>query len=78
MGGGGGGGGFGDAVTEHRYNMTLSVQARNLFNHENFSNYTSSLQSPIFGEPNSLANNGNQAAGAASNRRIELQVRFSF
>jgi len=34
--GGGRGGPFGGGTTEHRYNLTLSINARNLLNHVNY------------------------------------------
>ena len=87
----GGGGGFrnifGDATTEHRYNLTFAVSARNLLNHVNPGLPIGNLTSPLFGESNSLAGGfgpgggGGGPGGAqnvANNRRIELQLRFSF
>jgi len=78
MGGGGGMRGmFGDATTDRRFNLVLSVSARNLFNTTNDGAFTGNLTSPFFGRANSLAG-GFGPAQAASNRRLELQLRFIF
>ena len=89
-GGGGGRGGFGggssgetlggDSRTESRYNLTLSVNFQNLFNHTNAGAPVGNLSSPFFGQSNAGAGRfgfggGGQAGG---NRRVELQLRFSF
>jgi len=86
--GGGGGGGFGrgpggpggpfgaGAATSRRYNLTLSVNARNIFNHVNLAAPIGDLTSPLFGQSNALA--GGPFSSAAANRKIELQASFSF
>jgi hypothetical protein len=79
--GGGGGGGFGGGSTaEKRYNVTFSVSAQNLFNRANLNTPVANLSSPLFGESTTSAGRfgGAGGAGAGGNRRIELQVRFSF
>ncbi len=80
-GGGGGGprGGFGDPVTNQRYNLTIGLSARNLLNDVNLAppiGILSSPLSPLFGHSNALA--GGFFGSATANRRIELQMRFSF
>jgi len=81
-GGGGGGGGdrgggmFGGAPSNYRYNLTFSVNARNIFNNVNVSNPVGNLSSPIFGESNGLA--GGPFSSSTANRRIDLQVSFNF
>ncbi len=81
-GGFGGGGGMFDAAGDKRFNLTLSLQARNLLNHTNYGTPIGSLSSPLFGESNSLAGGfggpGGGGAGGAGNRRLELQLRLSF
>jgi Carboxypeptidase regulatory-like domain/TonB dependent receptor len=80
-GGRGGGGGGGDAEgTERRYNLTLSLSAQNLFNRANEGTPIGNLSSPLFGQSGTSAGRfgareGGQSAG---NRRVELQLRFSF
>ena len=77
-GGGGGprGGPFGDAVTNQRYNVTIGISARNLFNSVNLAPPIGNLSSPLFGTSNALA--GGFFGSASANRRIEMQLRFSF
>jgi hypothetical protein len=67
--GGGGFGGFGGNNEERsRYNLTLSINIQNLFNHTNPAGFNGVLSSPIFG----LANRSLPA------RRVEMALRFSF
>jgi hypothetical protein len=77
MGGGPGRGAFGDATTDRRFNLVLSVSARNLFNSTNDGPFIGNLTSPIFGRADQLATSFGPAS-AAGNRRLELQVRFMF
>ena len=74
-------------VTDKRFNLMVSVLAHNLLNHVNFGPVIGNLSSPLFGVSNTLAggfgfgsNSGTSAAGGteSGNRRIEMQVRFSF
>jgi hypothetical protein len=83
-GGGGGfmtmgrGGMFGGAgnTAGKRYVLTLGVQARNVLNHVNYAPPIGVVSSPFFGE--STATAGGFGGGAAGNRKIELQLRFTF
>jgi hypothetical protein len=75
-GGGGGGGMFGGSPTNNRYNLTFSVNARNIFNNVNVATPTGNLSSPLFGESNALA--GQPYSSSTANRRIDLQLQFSF
>ena len=62
-----------------RYNLTLSLMANNVINHPNYSSPSGDLSSPYFGESRSLAGNFGPGGGSSAyNRRIMLQVRFSF
>jgi hypothetical protein len=75
--GGGGGNPFGfGGGTNHRYNVTLSISARNLLNSQNPGVPVSNLSSPFFGQTISSA--GGPFSSSSSNRRIDLQVRFAF
>jgi hypothetical protein len=74
--GGGGGGMFGGSPSNYRYNLTFSVNARNVFNNVNFGTPIGNLSSPLFGESNSLA--GQPYSSSTANRRIDLQVQFTF
>jgi hypothetical protein len=83
-GGGGFGGGpraamgaiFGPGTTNHRYNLTLSVNARNVLNRVNLAAPIGNLSSPSFGQSISLA--GGPYSSAAANRKLDLQASFSF
>jgi Carboxypeptidase regulatory-like domain len=86
-GGGGRGGGprgplFGGGPTgmssnsDRRYNLTLGVNARNVFNKVNVANPGGVLGSPLFDVSNSLQ--GGPFGTASANRRIDLQATFSF
>jgi len=78
-GGGGdrGGGIFGGSPSNYRYNLTFSVNARNIFNNVNLGTPIGNLSSPLFGESNSLATQPFSAYPTA-NRRIDLQAQFTF
>lgn len=83
-GGGGFGGGpragmgaiFGPGNTNHRYNLTFSVNARNVLNRQNLATPVGNLSSPNFGQSVALA--GGPFSSAAASRKIELQASFSF
>jgi hypothetical protein len=79
MGGGGPMGGmFGNPTTGKKYNLTFSIQARNLLNHVNPGPVNGVLGTPLFGESNSLAGGFGAFAQPGNNRRLELQARFQF
>jgi hypothetical protein len=82
---GGGGHDHGDRAgifsapqTDRRYNMTISMQCRNLLNHNNPGPIIGNITSPLFGQANSEAASGGAFSEIANNRRLELQMRFSF
>jgi hypothetical protein len=62
--------------TSHRYNLTFSVSARNLLNNVNYAPPVGNLDSPLFGTANALA--GPPFSSGSANRRIDLQMLFSF
>ncbi len=86
--GGGGPGGFGGNTSTKRYNITLSVNARNVFNNVNLANPSAVLNPPavaggaasynteFFGVSNALARG--PFSSNAANRQIYLQAGFSF
>jgi carboxypeptidase family protein len=87
-GGGRGGGGprgplFGGGPTmmsansDRRYNLTMGIGVRNVFNNVNVANPNGVLGSSLFGRSNSLAG-GPFSPGSSANRRVELQATFSF
>jgi len=73
---GAGGNPFGGTATSHRYNLTFSISARNLFNTVSPAPPVGNLSSPFFGQ--SIAIAGGPFASASANRRVDLQVMFSF
>jgi hypothetical protein len=83
-GGFGGFGGFGGGPRgmgeggEHRYNLTLSINARNILNHENLNTPNGALTSPYFLESTGITGGYGAEATASNQRRIDLQLRFQF
>ena len=90
-GGGGGGGGrggpggfLGGGATTRRYNLIASVEIRNLLNSVNPSAPVGTLGSPFFGEAQGISGGfgpgggGGGGAAQSANRRLEMQLRFTF
>jgi hypothetical protein len=67
---------WGMGSNDRKYSLTVGIFARNIFNNVNVNPPIGVLTSPLFGESNSLAT-GPFSSGAA-NRRIDLQMSFSF
>ena len=59
-----------------RYSLTLGISARNIFNNVNEGTPVGVISSPIFAQANSLA--GGPFGNQTSNRRIDMQIIFSF
>jgi hypothetical protein len=76
LGGGGQAGAF--ASTNRRYSLTISMQIRNLTNHNNPGPIIGNITSPLFGSANQPAGVGSGFSESANNRRLELQTRFTF
>jgi hypothetical protein len=86
-GGGPGGGGppgggpppgaFG-GMTTRKYNLTLSLNARNALNHPNYAAPNGDLSSPFFGQSLSLAGFGPFGSPSTYDRKIDVQLRFAF
>jgi uncharacterized membrane protein YgcG len=73
----GGGGAFGGAEkSNQRYSLTFSANARNIFNNVNPAPPVGNLSSGLFGRSTALA--GGVFNTQSANRRIDLQVMFSF
>ena len=78
------GGGMGNLirgpVTNHRYNLSIGMSARNLLNHTNPGPISGNVTSPLFGRANQSAGglNGEGFSENADNRRLEMQIRFTF
>src|SRR5205814_9768323 len=90
-GGGGGGpqmmmmGGPGGASAPQKYSLTASVNFQNIINRVNLSNPVGNLSSPFFGQSLGLAGSfggfgggGGGGSTGAGNRRIYLNLRFTF
>jgi hypothetical protein len=76
---GGGGQGGGGGATGRRYSLTISMQIRNLTNHNNPGPIIGNITSPLFGQANQPAGSGTGVfSESANNRRLELQTRFNF
>ncbi|MEO6589978.1 MAG: carboxypeptidase regulatory-like domain-containing protein [Pyrinomonadaceae bacterium] len=83
-GGRGGGGNFGGGGDSRKpYNLNFGVSVNNLFNTVNLGTPVGNLNSSRFGQSTSLGGGfggfrGRNGGGDAGNRRVELQLRFSF
>jgi len=66
--------------TSHRYNFSISMAARNVINHTNPGPIIGDITSHLFGQANQMAGNlnGEGFSENADNRRLELQLRFTF
>lgn len=74
---GGGANPFGSGTTTNRrYNLTFSISARNVLNTFNPGPPVGNLSSPNFGQ--SISIGGGPFSSASANRRVDLQVMFSF
>jgi Carboxypeptidase regulatory-like domain len=77
-GGGGRGGGGSGSTSEHRYNLTLSISARNLINHVNDATPVGVMGSPFFLQSTEIAGGFAAEQTPTNNRRIDVQLRFQF
>jgi hypothetical protein len=69
----------GAASPNRRYSLTISMQMRNITNHNNPGPIIGNITSPLFGQANQPAGSGNGIFSEnANNRRLELQTRFTF
>ena len=78
-------GGPGGASAPQKYSLTASVNFQNIFNRVNLSNPVGNLSSPFFGQSLGLAGSfggfgggGGGGSTGAGNRRIYLNLRFTF
>jgi hypothetical protein len=71
-----------DPSEKHRYTISLSASIRNIINHDNPGPIIGDITSPFFGRANQSAGStsfgGTGFLESANNRRLELQVKFSF
>jgi hypothetical protein len=69
-----------------RYNLSIAMSINNLLNHTNPGPIIGNITSPVFGHANQPSGSGGGFGGggglgfseSANNRRLELQMRFSF
>ncbi len=74
-----GGGGFGG--NRRKYNLTFSINAINVLNHQNEGQFNGTLTSPFFGRSNSSGGGGGGGFGGfnfSGARRVDLSMRFNF
>ena len=69
---------MGPAGTGHKYNLTFSVEANNLFNNVNYGTPIGTLGSSEFGRSTSLAFGPFSGPGGTSSRRVFFQAAFAF
>ena len=71
---------FNQPTTPRKYNITLAMSCRNILNHTNQGPIIGNIASPLFGRANQMAGtpNGEGFSEAANNRRLELQLRFTY
>jgi len=76
----GNGGMFGSPATARKYNITLAMSGRNITNHFNQGPIIGNISSPLFGRSNQVPGgpNGEGFSENANNRRLELQLRFTY
>ena len=75
------GGPFGAPSAEHLYNLTFSVRVQNLLNRTNAGVPIRNLSSPLRFQSNTSAGGFDFGPGGginAGDRRVKLQMRFSF
>ena len=74
-----GGANAGGGTANRRYSLVVSMQIRNLTNHNNPGPIIGNIASPLFGQANQPAGSGNAIfSETANNRRLELQMRLTF
>jgi hypothetical protein len=74
----GGFGGDSGGGTEHRYNLTFSVSARNILNTVNYSTPAGAISSPFFLQSTAITGGYGAEQTPTNNRRLDLQLRFQF
>jgi hypothetical protein len=69
-----------DKGGDRRYNLMISMSARNILNHTNPGPIIGNITSPLFGGANQMAGslNGEGFSENANNRRLEMQVKLTF
>jgi hypothetical protein len=74
------GGLIGALPSNRRYSLIVSMSIRNILNHTNPGPINGDIASPLFGQANQMAGNTNGEGFSenANNRRLEMQIRFTF
>ncbi len=71
--------GQGGTSTARRFSLTISMQIRNVLNHNNPGAIIGNIASPLFGRANQPAGSSTALfSESANNRRLELQTRLTF
>lgn len=72
----------GQSAENHRYTISVAASIRNIINHNNPGPIIGDITSPFFGRANQSAGatgfGGTSFLESANNRRLELQMKFSF
>ena len=76
--GGGGRGGFGGGANDSPYNLSVGLEFNNLFNRTNLNAPVGTLNSSRFGQSTATLSPFGGGGGNSGNRRVSLQLRFTF
>jgi hypothetical protein len=66
------------AAVGHRYNLTLSISARDLLNHVNYLPPVGVMGSPFFLQPTGIFGEYAAKQTPTDNRRVDVQLRLQF
>lgn len=69
---------MGDVLTEHRFNVTLSANMRNILNHANLNTPNGSMTSPYFLQSLGITGGFSAEQTSSEQRRMDIQLRFAF
>jgi hypothetical protein len=58
--------------------VTLAINARNILNHENLNTFNGALTSPYFFQATGISGGFGAEATSSNQRRLDLQLRFTF
>jgi hypothetical protein len=69
---------MGNESSAHRYNLTISLNARNAINHENLNSPVGVVTSPYFLQSTAIAGGFGAQTVPSNQRRIDIQIRIAF
>jgi len=69
---------MGGQTSIRKYSLTLSLSVNNLLNRANYGSPSGDLSSPYFGAYRSLAGFGPMGGAGTYNRKVDVQLRFTF